>query len=180
MNSIVSVIEKKDFLRWFLNKYQLKRRECTWLLNYLLSDDTIMERVHFVEQAELCPKALIISSTCVEDIPFCFYKDKHVIMDAEKAFHDIRLNLEEDVYIQFNFLGAMTHPKYVSVLEDNPFIPINKESAMVDELIAEMFLDKVLLEHQKKQLLVEIDQALDDGDEERFAELTKQLLAKNL
>lgn len=180
MNSIVSVDEKKAFLRWFLNEYQLKRRECTWLLNYLLSDDPIMERVHFVEQAELCPKALIISSTCVADIPFCFYKDKHVIMDAEKAFHDIRLNSEEHIYVQLNFFGAMTHPKYVSVLEENPFIPIDEESTLVDALFAEMFLDKVLREERKKKLLVEIDQALDRGDEKRFSELTKKLLAENL
>ncbi len=32
MQTPVSVNEKKDFIRWFLNHYQLKRRECVWIL----------------------------------------------------------------------------------------------------------------------------------------------------
>lgn len=52
MQTPVSVNEKKDFIRWFLNHYQLKRRECVWILNYLMSHDSLMEKVHFVEQAE--------------------------------------------------------------------------------------------------------------------------------
>ncbi|MEH7479396.1 YpiB family protein, partial [Bacillus altitudinis] len=30
MQTPVSVNEKKEFIRWFLNHYQLKRRECVW------------------------------------------------------------------------------------------------------------------------------------------------------
>ena len=103
MNNSVPVMEKRDFLKWFLEQHQLKRRECAWLLNFLMSDDYLMERVHFVEQAEYCPKALMISSVDVDSIPFAFHKNKHVTMDAEKSFHDIRLNRKEDIYIQLNF-----------------------------------------------------------------------------
>ncbi|EOR23584.1 hypothetical protein A499_12046 [Niallia nealsonii AAU1] len=44
MKTPVSVNEKKDFIRWFLNHYQLKRRECVWILNYLMSHDQLMEK----------------------------------------------------------------------------------------------------------------------------------------
>ena len=63
MNAPVSVNEKKDFIRWFLNHYQLKRRECVWILNYLMSHDQLMEKVHFVEQAQYCPRGIIMSSS---------------------------------------------------------------------------------------------------------------------
>ena len=44
--------------------------------------------------------------------------------DAEKSFHDIRLNRDEDIYIQLNFHeSSSTLPQYVAVLEENPFMP---------------------------------------------------------
>ncbi|WP_096200923.1 ReoY family proteolytic degradation factor [Bacillus sp. FJAT-45350] len=175
MSSIISVIEKKDFLRWFLNAYQLKRRECAWLLNYLVSDDGIMENVHFVEKAEYCPRALLISTTDVDNVAFCFHKQQHVSMDAEKAFHDIRLNNEEPIYIQLNFQGSRTNPHYIAVLEDNPFIPDHHEMTTVDGLVAEMFLDKVTTNYTKQRLKEEIDKALDENDMDKFYKLTKQL-----
>ena len=96
MATPVSVNEKKDFIRWFLNHYQLKRRECVWILNYLMSHDQLMEKVHFVEQAQYCPRGLIMSTHCVDKVPFRFYKENVMTTDAEKSFHDIRLNRKSD------------------------------------------------------------------------------------
>lgn len=93
----VSINEKKEFIRWFLNHYQLKRRESVWILNYLMSHDQLMEKVHFVEEAHLCPRGIIMSTHCVDNVPFRFYKDNIMTTDAEKSFHDIRLNREEDI-----------------------------------------------------------------------------------
>ena len=60
MNTPVSVNEKKDFVKWFLNNYQLKQRECVWILNYLMSHDHLMHTVHFVEHAKYCPRGLVM------------------------------------------------------------------------------------------------------------------------
>ncbi len=121
MDNLIPVVEKKDFLRGFLKDFELKRRECTWLLNYLMSNDALMERVHFVEFAVCTPKALIISADGVETVPFSFHKFQLVTTDAEKAFHDIRLNQTEDIYIELHFVGSKLYPPYLAVLEDNPF-----------------------------------------------------------
>lgn len=43
MTASVSVVDKKAFVRWFLKNYQLKRRECVWILNYLLSNDDLLK-----------------------------------------------------------------------------------------------------------------------------------------
>lgn len=123
MQTPVSVNEKKDFIRWFLNHYQLKRRECVWILNYLMSHDSLMEKVHFVEQAEFCPRGIIMSTHCVEEVPFRFYKENVMTTDAEKSFHDIRLNKQQDLFIQLNFRSAYNSPEYAAVLEANPHIP---------------------------------------------------------
>ncbi|KHF40324.1 ReoY family proteolytic degradation factor [Halalkalibacter okhensis] len=175
MGNIIPVVDKKEFLKTFLQQFELKRRECAWLLNYLMSDDELMERVHFVEQAAHTPKALIISAKGVDSIPFSFHKEKHITTDAEKAFHDIRLNQTEDIYIELHFTGARQYPPYLVVLEDNPHIPENIELAVAFQKEAEWLLDRSLKSFKKEQLLLDIDRALDEQDQKRFNDLVLEL-----
>lgn len=172
---MVSIVEKKEFLKWFLNSFQLKRRECAWLLNYLMSDDTLMEKVHFVNDAEYCPKGIVISTIDVEKIPFCYYRHKHITLDAEKAFHDIRLNSEEDVYIQLNFPNPTSYTQYLAVLEDNPYSPNKLETQLSDQLAVEMLIAHLDKKYKKEQLMKKIDQALETGDKEQFLLLSEKL-----
>ncbi|CAM3720105.1 ReoY family proteolytic degradation factor [Alkalicoccus chagannorensis] len=173
MNNPIPVMDKKEFLKWFLEKYQLKRRECAWLLNFLMSDDMLMERVHFVEHAEHCPKALMISSNDVDQVPFAFHKHRHVTMDAEKSFHDIRLNRNEDIYIQLNFQDKLALPNYAAVLEENPYLPKDEKEASVNALLAELVLDESMRSVKMLQLEEQIDAALEEQDKERFIELSR-------
>ncbi len=41
----------------------------------------------------------------------------------KKSFHDIRLNRDEDIYIQLNFKSSFQNANYVAVLEENPYLP---------------------------------------------------------
>lgn len=175
MDSMISIDEKKEFLKWFLNSFQLKRRECAWLLNYLISDDRLMEKIHFVDGAKFCPKGIVISTIDVDKIPFCYYRHKHITMDAEKAFHDIRLNDHEEVYIQLNFPNASTNFQYAAVLEENPFMEKNTNLNIADKIIAELFLDKMIEKAKMEYLKKQIDKALDLRNEELFHQLVKKL-----
>jgi len=172
MATPVSVNEKKEFVRWFLTNYQLKRRECVWILNYLMSHDHLMKNVHFVEHAQFTPRGLIMSTHCVEDPPFRFYKESVMTTDAEKSFHDIRLNRNEDIYIQLNFRSSFLSPQYVAVLEENPYAPKSMETNEKDQMHAEKVLQESIESFQRAKLLELIDQALDNHDEEEFKRLT--------
>lgn len=175
MNTPVSVNEKKEFIRWFLNNYQLKRRECVWILNYLMSHDELMKKVHFVEHAQYCPKGIVMSTHCVDDVPFRFYKENVMTTDAEKSFHDIRLNRDQDIYIQLNFKSSFSNARYVAVLEENEYLPKHLQVNEKDRILAERFLKNSVITYQREKLLKEIDIALDNRDKEAFERLSKQL-----
>lgn len=175
MAAPVSVNEKKDFIRWFLNHYQLKRRECVWILNYLMSHDQLMKKVHFVESAQYCPRGLIMSTHCVDEVPFRFYKSNIMTTDAEKSFHDIRLNRDEEIYIQLNFKSCYSSYQYATVLEENPYMPKSMISNEKDQLLAQEFLEQSILAFQRTHLLQKIDEALDQHDEQSFRILTEKL-----
>jgi uncharacterized protein YpiB (UPF0302 family) len=175
MATPVSVNEKKDFIRWFLNHYQLKRRECVWILNYLMSHDQLMEKVHFVDQAQYCPRGLVMSTHCIDKVPFRFYKENVMTTDAEKSFHDIRLNRDEEIYIQLNFNASNQAHQYVAVLEENPFMPKHLQINETDRAVAEQFLNASIERFQREKLLGLIDEALDNQDRATFLNLTAQL-----
>src|SRR5699024_1219328 len=124
--------------------YQLKKRESVWILNYLVNHSKILARVHFVRDAKFCPRGIMMSTYCSKDAPFRFYKNQLVTTDAEKAFHDIRLNRNDLLYIQLNFKNANQITIYAAVLEENPFIPETYFITKKDRVTARQLLDKLL------------------------------------
>ncbi|WP_213423169.1 ReoY family proteolytic degradation factor [Bhargavaea massiliensis] len=175
MTASVPVAEKKEFVRWFLKTYHLKRRECVWILNYLLSHDQLLNHVRFVDEAHYCPRAMVMSTTDSDGIPFRFYKGNLMTADAEKSFHDLRLHPEENMYLQLNFPNRHACPEYAAVLEDNPYVPEYIKISDKDRREAEQLLEESVLAFREEQLLRQIDEALDQNDKDKFFALSKTL-----
>ncbi|MCA0970357.1 ReoY family proteolytic degradation factor [Halobacillus litoralis] len=175
MQTPISVDEKKDFVRWFLNHFQLKKRESVWILNYLMNHESLLSSVHFVNEVKFCPRGMEISAQGVSDPPFRFYKGQVMTNDAEKSFHDLRMNKDEPVYIQMNFEKAQQCSKYALVLEENPYLPKDYYLNDRDKSEANRLLSHSLLQHRLKQTETEIDLALVRGDRETFNDLCQAL-----
>ncbi|QTD42172.1 ReoY family proteolytic degradation factor [Sporosarcina sp. Te-1] len=175
MTAMIPVAAKKDFVRWFLKRYKLKRRECVWILNYLLSHEQLLQNVHFTDEAHYCPRAMVISTTNSESIPFRFYKGNLMTADAEKSFHDLRLHPEEKMYIQLNFPNSHACPQYAMVREENPYLPDDLQVSERDRKIAEQLLEESAATMSLELLMRRVDEALDENDRERFLVLSSML-----
>ena len=175
MQTSVSVNDKKSFIRWFLNNYQLKKRESVWILNYLLNHEEILANVHFVRDAKFCPRGIIMTSYCSKETPFRFNKNHIVTTDADKSFHDIRLNQKEPLYIQLNFKNAYQNPIYAGVLEVNPYVPDEYSITETDRTLAKKILEKTIFDFKLKEIQKAIDRALDEKDQQKFSYLTNEL-----
>lgn len=171
----VSVQDKKGFIQWFLNQYQLKKRESVWILNYLVNHDHMLKNVHFIREARFCPRAIIMSTQCTEEVPFRFYKSQLITTDPEKTFHEIRLNQKEPLYIQLNFQAAEQNAVYAAVLEENPFVPDECFISPADRKLVQELLDKLVFDYQRSLLYEDIDKALDEKNKQKFNQLSKQL-----
>lgn len=173
----IDVQDKKIFLRWFLKKYSMKRRESVWILNYLLSHDSILPYIKFTEEVEIsCERGLVLRAEGEEGPPIQFYKSHTMTVDAEKAFHEIRMlpSTQKPFYIQLNFPGKAQSPEYYSILEDNPDFA-SREQAISKE--AQVEVNLMLSQFDKDAILLQIDKALDSRDENLFNELTNILKA---
>jgi len=176
MNQGVTVKQKKEFVRWYLKRYQMKRRECNWILTYLLTHDELMNNVHFVEESHYCPRAMVMSVTESAGVPFRFYKGNLMTADAEKSFHDLRLNPNEDMYIQLNF-PETNAIEYLSALEENPHRPKYLDVDQRDTQLVNELIEHLMNQQEDAAYNRMIDEALDTGNKERFLELTNQMVA---
>jgi uncharacterized protein YpiB (UPF0302 family) len=116
-----------------------------------------------------------MSTHCVDKVPFRFYKENVMTTDAEKSFHDIRLNRDEDIFIQLNFHASNQAHQYAAVLEENPFVPKHLQVNEKDGIIAEQLLQHSIERFQREKLLQLIDEALDNQDRKAFRMLTEKL-----
>lgn len=171
----VSVDEKKEFLRWFLSHHQCKSGDASSLLRYILVHDEILKNVKFTSNVECCDKSIIVSTTCSSLTSFQFVKKGQITYSVSKAFHDLRLNPDETVYIAIYFKKWKLNYRYAVVLEDGPVEEHYTTQDHLNSLLAEIALDQVIRRQRVKQLYDEIDQALENRDHSRFLELTGEL-----
>jgi len=164
--SIVSVEKKREFIKWFLNNFQSKWRESVWTLNYLMSHDQLLQKVHFIENARgNYSRAIFISTTCVETKPFMFYRNGSSGTDPDKAFQHIRHNRDEDIYIELNFADKYKFPQFVDVLEGE----VSDETEL--PFTERLELAQVVNDLEKLAKAQLIDHALDTRNEELFRKL---------
>ena len=178
MKEMITVADKKRFIHWFLEHFNLKNPEAEWLLQYVASNENLLARTHFTDRFQRSPKALFMSTTCVNMTAFKFYKNRRVTSDVEKAFLDLHNHPNEDLYITLYFRDRAHSPEYASVIEGQETeSPILSQKDVMLGLEAEMWLDKVQFEHHCAVLRKNIDEALDRGDRDAFLQLTSQYKA---
>lgn len=175
MNIQVSLEEKKSFIGWFLDRHQLKRRESMWILNYLLNHDVVLNKVHFVEHAESTSRGMMMSTIGMDNEPFLFFKDGKVFSDPEQAFHEVRLNWHEDMYLELIFREPWKTEQYLAVLEDNPYHKWNETIPKEMKEEVDFGIQQLTLSEKKNSLLKLIDDTLETGNRKEFVKYTTEL-----
>lgn len=167
--------EKKSFITWFIQNYQLKRRESLWILNYLLNHELLLKNIHFVEDIALTNRGMGLATVGSSNEPFVYFKEGKRFDDPEQAFHDLRLNWKEDFFLELYFDDAYHILSRYGVLEENPFLEV--EDQFSAELITrvEESLTRLSWQERKNQLMILIDQALVDKNQDDFNLYTKEL-----
>lgn len=174
-NAVIHPHEKKAFIYWFLNQYEMKARESNWILSYLASHNKLLRNLHFVRHAKACPRSIIISTKCSNGVAFRFHRNKLITSDPEKAFHDIRLNDDEALYVQLNFHQWRQNPQYALILEENPFLSDDDFITDEDKREAERLMNYTLQAQIRKSLIEQIDESLDERDYNKFIRLSDEL-----
>nr|NNM89866.1 IDEAL domain-containing protein [Bacilli bacterium] len=175
MKDMITIDDKKRFLYWFLERYQLKNPEAEWLLQYIATNDKLLAKTHFTNRFKRTPKAIFMSSTDVNTTAFKFYKNQSVTSEVERAFLDLYNYPEEELYLTMYFSDRARCPEYAAVMvEDEVEGKLSSVNDAVLSLEAELWLDEVSYEHRLNNLEQRIDDALIAGDRSMFLRLSKE------
>lgn len=165
--------KKKKFLQNFSLNNQFKQKEILWILNYIVNNNTILEKISFVDNAINYDNGLLISTSKVDTPAIILYKtNQQYLSDPEKIFEHLRKNKETEIYIQLNF-------EKIDKCEDyNHLIKKQNDSNLLsfqDNKEIENFLKYTELLFERKYLMIEIDKTLKSRNEKKFLKLTSQL-----
>ncbi|MFV0557031.1 MAG: YpiB family protein [Enterococcus sp.] len=170
----VSIKEKKAFLNWLLAHASFSRREVSWIVSYLANHEAILKNVHFVERADVAQRGLQIRDLYFGGKALKFKLGENFFYDSDQIFHEMRLNWQEPLYLECLFQNSWENPMYLALLEDNPFLKWSDNiSPEIIERI-DVFMEQAEQAAKIEQLYLEIDQALEAGDRERFVQLSEQ------
>ncbi|MFT8871138.1 MAG: YpiB family protein [Sporolactobacillus sp.] len=171
MEQIVTNVQKKRFIKWLIEQRVIVNRETIWLLNYLRSNEHLLNIIHFVEVNRGRSRSMTINCGARRDNDFMYMKLSVSTNDPEKAFHDLRLNQEDPLYIKIELAAEQFGAEYFAVIEDDPEVSSSfvhrtygKAAALAASAAELAYAETILYE--------QINTALDEGDESRFLELS--------
>lgn len=145
---------RKDFIDYVLYNYEFENRIAVWILNFLKSHPVVSKNISFTYD-ETIRKKLRVSASGTGRPTLVLEKGDTVTIDGEVIFHELNMNQDEMLYIEFVFSNNDDRYAKVKEIENN--------------------LDAELQSISKGVLLKQIDRALDDQDQTLFYKLTKML-----
>lgn len=145
---------RKEFIDYILFNYEFEDRIAVWILNFLKSHPVISKNIIFTSDENITRK-LRISVTGTRRPTLVLEKNNTVTADGKVIFHELNMNQEELLHLEFNLTDEDSKYEHVKAIESD--------------------LDKDLHAIKRDALEKQIDQALDAQDEHEFLKLTEIL-----
>nr|WP_263326476.1 YpiB family protein [Neobacillus sp. Marseille-Q6967] len=176
MKKWVSPVEKSNFLKWFIEHHQLKRKDARKLVEYIIQHFHLLENVSFTEKIKLGEKTIVFSSINSDEPGFVFYNGQRKTEDVSKALGELMMNPADKINIILHFNGSRLNYRYLQLIDNHvssdmkQYEQFQRDAKEVDHLIEKMTIEQ-RIENVKNQ----IDAALDQKNKALFTELTNEL-----
>lgn len=148
-------------MKWFMNQFLSEEDEVYWLLEDMITDSQVLQRLQFVKEIDEYPKGIIIS-TFDDERPFVFKKGTVTTDNVYTAFHELHLYDQDQIFVQVHFPQADSNRLYQILLKEE------QTNQKRDRVIATFLLEHLLRKERKSFIMKEIDRALDEQDYEKF------------
>lgn len=176
MGKWISTSEKRGFLTWFLQHHRLKRTDARKVLETLLNNPHILEKVSFTEKIKLNEKTIVVSSVNSDEPGFEFYYNKRKTSDPARAIGELAGDPSGNVNIILHFYGKMLNHRYLQLIETTVADNIKQyERYERQSKAADAVIEKLTKEKERELLKKQIDEALDQKDEQLFKQLATKL-----
>jgi uncharacterized protein YpiB (UPF0302 family) len=177
MNKWVSIADKRQFLKWFVEHHRLKHPDARKILDYVLKRPHILENITFTEKIDVKKRTIIISSINSDEVGFVYYYNQQKTENAAVALGDLMANPMEKIYLIVHFFGKDTNRLYAEIIETPRKDALkNYERFQQYSEEADAVIDRIMLQTEIKNVRSQIDAALDKKDEQQFHSLVRELM----
>lgn len=173
MKRTSNLTQKKNFLRWFLSKQQLKTPELSRLLHFIAESDDLLRKVRFVENIRYYSDAILVSAEDSNTIPYIMRIDNRYIFDVDEFIKALTSDPPSRLYIWLSFNRDYICSFCPNVIDRKGSRTLSKRQ--IRGLEREISEQVYLKELAKQKLMEQIDTALEKGCKEEFFRLTHQL-----
>jgi uncharacterized protein YpiB (UPF0302 family) len=175
---IVSDWAKKNFLHWFIENHQFQSAGSKQVLLELVETE-LLSKVHIIMDGSNSRPLLVISTEGTGMPPVLLKTPDATISDPQSILSQIQLFKESPFYLTLYFSDRSTCEPHQAVIEEIP-TPVEETAAQQVLIDFELSLWREAIKHEmdRAQLMIQIDQALDEGNKRKFTRLVKKL--KNL
>jgi uncharacterized protein YpiB (UPF0302 family) len=174
MKETVQLMKKKKFINWFLETYRLKTPDAAKILGAVKANEDLLRHTHFVENVRCLPSAVIISAQGAETVSFLCRINNVYYEDIDEFIALLEYDPPEELYVWLSFNREYLCSMCDIVLGAKPDID-NRifYHKVIKNLERELNFKVRDIAERKKRLVSEIDQALVQGDKDRFMALSE-------
>lgn len=176
MHNQVDIFRKKEYIRWFLNAYKLKKEEMEKVLIYLLHNPELLEKIHFVEDIRNLSNALLISANDAQTISFILRIDNVYYYEVDEFLDQLSKYPPEKLHVWLSFNRDYMCSLCKEILVSSPK---TKKQALHQKIIEDLELEinkKIYADQiRRTELLMQIDYAIENNDQETFFKLSSEL-----
>lgn len=170
---------KKNFLHWFTENYLASAEDLQKILVQIAETESLLSKIHIISDGSYLRPLLVISTEDTGMPPFLLKTFDSTITDIGLIKDRLQLLGESPIYLTFYFSDRSTCEPFQAVAEESPF---SLDSASARHLLFDFELslwsETFKREVEREDLMVQINEALDTKDKQKFQSLVKKL--KNL
>lgn len=156
---------KRNYFYWFLDTQRLKWPKTAKVLEYIIENEHILERIELVDDIKFYQNALMISGRGTTTYPFVLRLDGQYIYDVDQAINALEKANFYKLYVKLSYSKDFAERE----------LQLPKRRSW---RIKKAWLGKVSRERKKsyyQHLMALVDITLDQRDQEGFYRLTSQL-----
>lgn len=154
---------KAEAIRGFLDQHQPKLPEARGFLQFLLAKEDILRRLEIVHDLTGRRNSILVSAKGSGTWPFFYRRGERVFHRTSQAVVELMKYVPDQI--------ALCLSTVPPAWDDD----IQEFVTMLARWREETFSDEVIRLRRKHDLMQEIDSALDQGDEDRFIQLSNEL-----
>ncbi len=172
MDRIKQNNRKKEFIQWFLNRHHLKSPETAAILQYILENEQLLDRVTIVEDIRYLPDAVLISATDADTVSYLLRLSNTYFEYVQDFLAHLRAFPPDEIFIRLAFNKEVVC--YHCKERQGDYGTAAGREGEIWDFVSRLEENFSAREKQLKELLRLIDRALDVRQRADFFRLAEE------